>query len=275
MTYTETLAHHVELATDKYPTVMPFYCALYGSQNYEMSTPESDVDSKMMVVPSFKDVVLGRKQLSTDMADELGALCNVKDVRAMMANYMKGNVNFVETLYTPYYVYNPDFEFFVNDLRKHRDLFGSRDPYGLMRMAAGMARQKYVAFEKPFESKQEVLAKYGYDPKQLHHLCRLLQFMNDYMQSDENFGASLVPSRTQREYLMELKTEPMPYAEARALCNYTMTEVDEMLEMALQHYDTPAWRAEVKKRTAEAQKYMEDFVYGVVTHLPRKAMQQG
>jgi hypothetical protein len=38
---------------------------LQGSQNYGLDTPLSDVDTKLIVVPSFKDIAMNRKPVST------------------------------------------------------------------------------------------------------------------------------------------------------------------------------------------------------------------
>ena len=37
------------------------YVALYGSQNYNLETPKSDLDFKAMVVPTLDDIVFGRR----------------------------------------------------------------------------------------------------------------------------------------------------------------------------------------------------------------------
>ena len=118
---------HVELVANHYTNHAVFYCGLYGSQNYGLNTADSDVDTKCMVLPPFRDVVLGRKMVSTDLADPYGALCNVKDVRAMFDNFFKGNVNFVEVLYTDYFSVGVDYLAEAKELRDHRDMVANRD----------------------------------------------------------------------------------------------------------------------------------------------------
>lgn len=36
-----------------------FFIALYGSQNYQLDTENSDVDSKMLVIPTLDDLIRG------------------------------------------------------------------------------------------------------------------------------------------------------------------------------------------------------------------------
>ena len=251
---------HVELVANHFTNHAVFYCGLYGSQNYGLNTDDSDVDTKCMVLPPFRDVVLGRKMVSTDLADPYGALCNVKDVRAMFDNFFKGNVNFVEVLYTEYFSVGVDYLAEAKELRDHRDMVANRDPLKLMEMAAGMARQKYVAFNKPFESKKEVLAKYGYDPKQLHHLGRLAYFMTDYMAAGD-FGYALRPDKETNELLMSLKTNPLPLEHAEEKREFYMSYVDKKLEDARQFWGDEYERDLAAKRSVEVRAFLDDLAY--------------
>ena len=222
---------HTEEVSEKYGGENLWCVMLYGSQNYGLDTPDSDVDTKTMVIPAFRDVVLGKKMLSTDMMVSDGSLSNVKDYRAMFQNYLKGNVNFVETLYTEHYKVNLTYAKFFYDLRDHAALIANARPRKLMHMAAGMAQQKYVAFSKPFASKAAVLDKYGYDPKQLHHLVRLDKFMSTYLRTCD-FKHALTPDAEDMGYLLSLKTEPLPFEEAVRLRNYTMENVNHLVQVS-------------------------------------------
>lgn len=212
------------------PTV--WVTMLYGSQNYGLDSADSDVDTKTMLLPSFNMVLMDTARVSTEVKMTDGSLDNCKDLREMFGNYLKGNINFVETLYTPYYVancYPQEFE----DLRAHRNLIANAKPRRLMHMAGGMAKQKYEAFDHPFEGKLEVLKKYGYDPKQLHHLVRLYHFMRTYRET-YNFYAALfcansTHDRELHDYLMQLKLEPFPVDYARELRKEYMAKVDELV----------------------------------------------
>lgn len=251
---------HVALVANHYTNHAVFYCGLYGSQNYGLNTDDSDVDTKCMVLPPFRDVVLGRKMVSTDLADPYGALCNVKDVRAMFDNFYKGNINFVEVLFTDYFSVGVDYLAEAKELRDHRDMVANRDPLKLMEMAAGMARQKYVAFNKPFESKKEVLDKYGYDPKQLHHLGRLAYFMTDYMAAGD-FGYALRPDKETNELLMSLKTNPLPLEHAEEKREFYMSYVDKKLEDARHFWGDEFERDLAAKRSVEVRAFLDDLAY--------------
>jgi predicted nucleotidyltransferase len=228
-----TLQH--KTLAQKYGERNVFVTMLYGSQNYNMQTPSSDVDTKAMVLPSFGDFTLKEKWLSVEETFAEG-LSTVKDVRGMCENFLKSNLNFLECLYTNYYEVNYHYAPFWYYLRDNADLLGDAHPFKLMHAAAGMAQQKYHALEKPFESKAEILTKYGYDPKQLHHLCRLSLFMLNYSRRPV-LRENLTMRPQEHDWLMSLKTHPLPLEEARKEAEHAMNRVNALREKAATTFD--------------------------------------
>ena len=222
---TEHLKLHYDECVAHYGKDKVWATMLYGSQNYGLDTPDSDIDTKTLLIPGPRDVILGTKMVSTDLQISDGGLSNVKDYRAMFQNYLKGNINFVETLFTKYVRVNFPLGMWFIELRRERDLIANCRPRKLIHMAAGMANQKYMAFEKPFESKKEVLERYGYDFKQLHHHCRLKYFIDDYC-FNEDFEHALTPPKEIFEFLYGLKADPLPYEQAIALKEKTMEQIN-------------------------------------------------
>ncbi len=246
--------HAVEQGYDVWVTM------LYGSQNYGLSTPESDVDTKTMVFPSVNDVVLGKKMTSLDLVlPSDGSLNNVKDYRGMFQNYLKGNINFLETLYTDYWVVDPMYEREYFQLREHRELIANSQPCRLVHMAAGMAQQKYVAMEKYFESKKEVLEKYGYDPKQLHHLVRLYYFIKAFEETG-SFEKSLRPTDEQKKWLLSLKTAPLELEKAREVKETYKGFIEQLVE----------WANDNMPEEAPTRKFAKDYLDELALMLFRK-----
>lgn len=195
------------------PTVMA--TMLYGSQNYGLATLDSDVDTKTIVLPDMDRLIAGGF-ISTEITMPDGSLDNCKDIRKMFDNYLKVNINFLETLFTFHYVVNEKYKDEFNLLRTGRELVANCQPYKLLQGAIGMAIQKYKGFDHPFAGKQAVLAKYGYDPKQLHHLARLYHFIRCY-NAEMNFGMALQYCFTHNdvyEEVMTLKTHPLMLTDA-------------------------------------------------------------
>ena len=82
---------------------------LQGSQNYELDYEGSDIDTKAIVLPSFRDFILNKKPVSTTHILETNEHVDIKDIRLMFECFKKQNINFLEILFTKYYVLNPAF----------------------------------------------------------------------------------------------------------------------------------------------------------------------
>jgi predicted nucleotidyltransferase len=235
--YNEVVSHYTQILDHFAPTDQTVWATmLYGSQNYDLSTLESDVDTKTMLLPGLSSIARNDKAISTELVRKDGSLDNCKDLREMFGNYLKGNINFVETLYTPYYYVHEDYMGFFDELRAHRDLIANARPVKLVHMAGGMAEQKYKAFDHPFESKKAVLEKYGYDPKQLHHQYRLLKFIETYFASGSFYQALLccdkqIDSRLYNRVML-LKIDPLNEVEARHLNEEVHERIKELVDGA-------------------------------------------
>ena len=229
--YLKTVREHFDQASATYGADNVWATMLYGSQNYNMATIDSDVDVKTMLFPTIRTTVLGEKMISTDLVHPDGSLNGVKDYRDTFALYLRGNVRFLETLYSDYQVVNPKYQPFFDQLIANRELIANSLPRKLMHSAAGMAAQKYKALNHPFPSKVEILAKYGYDSKQLHHLVRIYYFMRAFM-TTRSYEQSLRPKETLRESLLSIKTNPLPKQEAFELAVNMMDKVQDLVTFA-------------------------------------------
>ena len=81
-----------------------FVTALQGSQNYQMSDEHSDVDTKSIVIPSFRSLVFNDKRTSKTL--EVAPTIehsDVKDMREMINCWKKQNINFIEIIFTKWY----------------------------------------------------------------------------------------------------------------------------------------------------------------------------
>lgn len=219
---------HFNFAADSYGLDNVWATMLYGSQNYGMATEDSDVDTKTMLFPTVRATVLGEKTVSTDLVLPDSSLNGVKDYRDTFALYLRGNVRFLETLYSDYQVVNPKYQSFFDQLITNRELVANSLPRKLIHSAAGMAEQKFKALDHPYPSKVEVLAKYKYDPKQLHHLVRLYFFMMCFS-STLSFEQSLRPAKTLHNMLLNLKTNPLPVEKAWHVANEYREKIKELV----------------------------------------------
>lgn len=255
---------------DKHPGKPTVWATmLYGSQNYGLSSDSSDVDTKTMLLPSLQMVLMDKNRISTELTMTDGSLDTCKDLREMFGNYLKGNINFVETLFTPYYEVNFEYAGFFEQLRHKRTLIANAQPVRLMHMTAGMARQKHIAFNKPFEGKKEILDKYGYDPKQLHHLVRLYHFMSVFAETIDFYQALYcahpMHNPELHDYLMDIKVGLLDFEDAARLNREYMEKIDGIVEYADEHMP-------IDNGYEEAKKFLDSLTMKVLTRHFRKSL---
>lgn len=77
--------------------VLGLFC--YGSQNYHMANPASDVDAYAVVLPSATEFTYGTPMNQT-VSMENGEV-KVKDIRVYARELLKGNYSTLESLVTP------------------------------------------------------------------------------------------------------------------------------------------------------------------------------
>ena len=176
--------------------------ALQGSQNYGLAYEDSDVDTKALIVPTFKDIVFNKRPVSTTHVRENDEHIDFKDVRFMVQSWRKQNINFIEVLFTNWMWVNPKYEQTVKTLINNSELIARYNPYAAVKCMKGMALEKYHALEHPYPSKVDVLAQNGYDPKQLHHIFRMKDFLWKYI-AEESYVDCL--KATDPEWLIEVK----------------------------------------------------------------------
>ena len=202
---------------------------LQGSQNYELDLPGSDVDTKLIVVPSFKEIALNSKPVSTTHIRANEEHIDFKDIRLYMETFRKQNLNFLEILFTPYQIVNPDYMPDWYRLYEARERIARMNPWRAVKSMKGIALEKYHAMEHAYPSKLDVLAKHGYDPKQLHHLVRVDNYLTRYI-AGEKYSDCLVPDEVMKAFLLELKQGKWPLEKARELAQVSLAHVEKIAD---------------------------------------------
>ena len=158
---------------------------LQGSQNYGLDeyTDEyqSDVDTKAIVLPHFRDFVYGKSPVSTTIVLDNNEHIDVKDIRVMFENFRKMNVSYIELLYSNWIWINPKYYAEVRELLRHRDTIAALNRNQFIRCIAGMSMEKRKALCHPYPNLMDKIEKYGYDGKQLSHCVRLFEFLERYL----------------------------------------------------------------------------------------------
>lgn len=114
---------------------------LHGSQNYNLDTEESDVDTISIYVPTVDFAIVNSpKNHQLIMEDGSNEHCTIKDIRNYVNELLKSNPNAIELLYTKYYLYTTIlddyfFKYFINN----REKFLKYNPSSFFDAADGMA----------------------------------------------------------------------------------------------------------------------------------------
>ena len=214
---------HLEEAKEHFHENEIVGCFLQGSQNYGLDYVGSDVDTKLIVVPSFKDICLNRKPVSTTHVRANDEHTDWKDVRLYMETFCKQNLNFLEILFTDYFVLNPAYAEQWMRLVEKREEIARMNVHRAVKSMKGIALEKYHAMEHRYPTKIDIIDKYGYDPKQLHHLLRVEEYLQRYIAGESYENCLVSPNR---EYLIDVKLGKYDLATARIIAEQSKKNVE-------------------------------------------------
>lgn len=232
-------------------THIRFFTALQGSQNYQLDDAESDVDTKTLIIPSVNDLILNKSRVSTTLLVEPTIEhADVKDIREMFNCFRKQNINFLEILFSPYVDVNPLLEDHYEALHQKREDIARLNPYQGLRAMVGHLMEKYHAFEHPYPSIIDKIEKYGYDPKQLHHMVRFKEFLTRFIKDGDSYEDCLTPKDPKA--LIAIKRGAIPYDAAKAMREEHKLWADEFLS---------EWREKLaNEEDPVTSKFMDDLM---------------
>lgn len=238
----EQVKRHYQEALTLFPADRIVGVFLQGSQNYGLDYEGSDIDTKCIVLPTLEDLIFNRKPVSTTHVLPNEEHLDLKDVRLYFQTFRKQNLNFMEILFTKYKIVNPIYEQYWNRLIENNEQIARYNPVGAVKTMKGIALEKYHAMEHKYPSKVDLINSIGYDPKQLHHLFRVEEYLSRYIKG-EKYADCLISE--QGEYLREVKSlvNGIPYyqlTQARLLATHSLAETVAMADdFFARHADDP------------------------------------
>lgn len=222
---------HYEEALNDFTENQIVGCFLQGSQNYKLDYEGSDVDTKLIVVPNFKDICLNKKPISTTHVRANDEYTDWKDIRLYMETFRKQNLNFLEILFTPYTIINPLYKEQWNRLVAAREKIARMNPHRAVRSMKGIAMEKFHAMEHRYPAKVHIIEKYGYDGKQVSHLLRVDDYLERYI-AGESYESCLIPSPERRSRMWDYKMlDRIPLEEARQEAHKVLLHTTEIADM--------------------------------------------
>lgn len=216
-------------ALERYPDTQFLVIALAGSQNYGLDTENSDVDTKMLVIPSLVDISLNRELVSKTLVRKNSEHTDMKDYRLYFTTLKKQNPNFVEILFTDYTVVNPEYQVEWDRLIAIREQIARLNPHKTILSMRGIVHQKYKQFANENSIRGDLVKKYGYDGKQAYHLLRIEHFIDKYIENVD-YAIALRPEAELREKLFDYKLNKVPFVEAKVEMERVYNKITQLTE---------------------------------------------
>jgi predicted nucleotidyltransferase len=152
--------------------------ALYGSDNYNLKTPESDKDYKLFTVPSFNDLYDNKIFLKSVITPEEDM--QIADIRKLPTYLFKSNINWIEILYSKEIICHPD----LKEIFDMREKVVAMNIQHLYYACLGDHFTKMSRLHHPTESTAYLMAKYKYNTKEALYAYRALDFIQRFYAHD-------------------------------------------------------------------------------------------
>ena len=245
---------------------------LQGSQNYDLDeyseNYQSDIDSKAIVLPHFRDVVYEKMPVSYVEILPNNEHIDVKDIRVMFEMFKKENLSYIELLYTPYLIINPKYADLIAPIFQFREDIASWDCRQFLKCILGMSGNKVKALCHPYPNLIDKIEKYGYDGKQLSHCARLYEFTIKYLLGfplEECYICKRLKTACMnyKKQLTAAGDRILTQEEAIKLCDYYYNETEKLIKEHLEDFEEAdaaalEWLNEVKYNCLK-RKFLEDL----------------
>ena len=243
-----------------------FFTALQGSQNYGLADDESDIDTKTLIIPNYKELVFNAKPVSsTIIVEPTTEHADVKDIRLMFDTFRKQNINFLEILFTPYVVVTGGYKIYYHSLWNKREDIAHLNPYRNLSSMVGHMYEKYKKFEHPFPSAVSKIEKFGYDPKQLHHMVRIKDFLERFFEKGVSYEEALTHP-TDPQKLIMIKRGLYSY-------NTAVNIKEETYQWAIEFKEK--WSKKlVDQEDAKTNDFMNNLMYDIIKETHRNEFQE-
>ena len=199
---------------------------LYGSWNYGTNLPDSDVDTKCILIPNLYSLAIKPYEVKHLAVDD--EVCECMSIMHMVANWKKQNINFVEIMFTDYCIINPLYA----DMWYERFTLGNREAVARYDTKAAVLSMAHQALHT---MKQDPS-----DPKKIMNAARILNSLGKLVNDEEMSYKEVIRVN---EEIAQIRTGKTPITEA-LLCSLYVS-----LELVIKEaengvYDAEPWQQE-------------------------------
>ena len=230
----EHIREHYNDALEYFPEDRIVGLFYHGSGNYGLDTPASDVDTKLIITPTFRDIALNKQPVSTTHVRDNNEHIDFKDVRLYCQTFRKANINFLEILFSPYAIINPLYKSEWDRLIEAREAITHYDVKRAIKAMQGIMYNKYKQLENESPAHMDAIEKFGYSPKEFCQLRRVEEFITRYIDG-ESYADCLISE--QPELLKSIKNGCYSLGDVRWMARTSIERTDEMCAKFLEQYN--------------------------------------
>lgn len=172
------------------------FTALVGSQNYGLTTENSDVDTYSFILPSYDDFLLNKEPKSYEVELPDGSKACVKDIRLLFKLLKKPSPNSIECILSKYIVFNPDYKEVLNKYLNSHILL-----YIMVHCNSNNFFDSVAGTIRGLHGRNMSLGK------KYSHVIRLVSLANKYMNPQENIHEYLMVDNENLELARAAKQE--------------------------------------------------------------------
>lgn len=262
MSVVERLNIHYQYAKDKIDENRIIGIFLAGSQNYGTSIETSDVDTKLLIVPSLNDIYKNKRGESSTfyLPDESNDQMTIKDIRAAITEFKKQNLNMLEILYTDYKIINPGYENIWNELEKYKEDIAKFNRVAAVKTVKGMALN---AYDRLYTPEGEI------NCKQVANLVRYEYYLKKYI-DDIPYSQCLRPQDEDLKYILQIRSHELGINALQCIADHSI----ETIKILVDAYEK---RTDISKPNEDTEKILdsccEDFIdNALIRQLTMKGM---
>lgn len=174
---------------------------LYGSQNYQLDSQDSDVDTIVLCVPTLRRLILGKSLISLDHTLPFGEKQVIWDLRHYFGSLKKQSSGSLEILCTPYNMFVGDSESLLKPIFEHRDQIAHYDPQRFKTHIWGSITNELGRYHKGMQEDTIKSTKYAW--KSLSHVVRYLDLYQALAIDGKSLDDSQIPAR--KALIQEIK----------------------------------------------------------------------
>lgn len=138
----ERINKNLDYAINNYIDYQQIIGAFYiGSANYGLDNENSDVDIKLLILPTSEDITKCRTPISTTKTTPWGDQIQIKDIRKMFQEIEKQNVNAIEILFTEYKIVLDPYKTLWYLIEKEAENYCNIHPYAFIKSCNGVLQQ--------------------------------------------------------------------------------------------------------------------------------------